>query len=444
MPGSSMPSLLVGRPHGWSTPGDIDGQRLERFLAFGVDMHVSSAQRTLDDAASARRRWVDTHGLLDPDDDTLAQLLRTCVEMALAVARRRAPHATLTMGLSGGYDSRPLLWSLHELGERPYLYTFGQPGNIDFDLIDVIDEQLDLGVEMIDSNSLTWSLDDFDAEAAVTSDLPLSPRVAAGRRIDDTVGARIEVHGFLNGARSGASTAVELLAPEQQVDAFLAANNPFGFQAMLGPEHVRALLPMHVVDEQRGLSTYRQLDLAFRQWQRIKLPSRPGREYAYPYAESAWQGFWLTRPPEQLEGQSRWLRFVRSVPPRYFPDLAGIEGHRSVTRRARLERLYSGSHAWRAVPPGISAPRNPTHHFCLRATAQNNSSFSAMLTESLRRLRGRQVVDAALIDRVEQRFAADDATAARMMNGLVTLDTCLESGRFSRDHDSTTHSRGGA
>jgi hypothetical protein len=60
----------------------------------------------------------------------------------------------------------------------------------------------------------------------------------------------------------------------------------------------------------------------------------------------------------------------------------------------------------------------------------NNPTFRAVLDTSLARVRGRGVFRDSFIAAVESRFWAGDVTASKMINGIVTADIALETGRI--------------
>ena len=53
-----------------------------------------------------------------------------------------------------------------------------------------------------------------------------------------------------------------------------------------------------------------------------------------------------------------------------------------------------------------------------------------MVETSLARVRGRRVFRESFLDTVETRFWAGDVTASKMLNGVVTADIALASGRI--------------
>src|SRR5690606_8711003 len=140
-------------------------------------------------------------------------------------------------------------------------------------------------------------------------------------------------------------------------------------------------------------------------------------------------------PPEQLVGQSLFVRFLRSTDGPEFFDLSEFaEDTKSAVKKAVKRKFYGAKDRPGIIDVNadgvIPASLNSHGHFCFYACHVNNASFRAMLASALRRLRSRDVFDAAFIDEVEKLFEAREAGSDRMMNGLVATDVALEAGLF--------------
>jgi len=76
---------------------------------------------------------------------------------------------------------------------------------------------------------------------------------------------------------------------------------------------------------------------------------------------------------------------------------------------------------------GVQAPLAPTSHFCAFACYWNNPAFTRYVDQSLRRLRARRLFHESFIDDVSRRFTAGDKPAEKLMKGLLSIDSCMES-----------------
>lgn len=404
-------------------------ERFLQFLAFGLPFDHEHARSELDRIEASRVAWLDAHGPSALTHAELVDLLGLAVEAALE------PHrgADLTFGLSGGFDSRPLLHMLWKRGLQPALYTFGSPGNIDFDLVHLLDERLSLSVRFFDSNVLEWSLEVLDEHALTTNDFPISPRVLAARAMDADHPGRVEVHGFFNDVLTGGTRSQAKRYREDDIGAFLAKNDPFRLQDSLSPRVVRDTLARSVVSKQRGMSTYRQLEVGYRQMQRILPGADEPIQFIYPYADDRWVGYWLNRPADELSHQRRWIEFIRELDRELFFEIQGIDDVEWAFNRARLQRLYGDDDHPGLVDftsLNLVRPSNPKNHFNILVCYRNNASFAHMVDESIRRVRGRRVFREGFVDHVVSAFVDGEAAAIAQLNGLVSADVAIEAGRF--------------
>lgn len=308
-------------------------QQLLQFLAFGMPLDHEKARQALDAAEEARLAWLADHGPGELHDAELGELLETVLRDALA------PHAgrPITLGLSSGFDSRPLLRAMRRAGTEPALFTFGCPGSLDFDFVGLLIRRAGLDVELVDTNTAEWSLAAFDEQARTGADLPISPRVVAARLMDAAHPGRVDVHGYLNGALTGntrpAGRAYREL-PDDRV--FAMKNDPFALQGLLPARVVAEPLARAAASADRGIGLYRQLDIGYRQAQRIRAAPGEPVDYAYPYADDRWVGYWLNRPEEQLLHQRHWTDFVRGLDDELFFDVRGLSEQGWDFNRARL------------------------------------------------------------------------------------------------------------
>lgn len=401
-------------------------ERLLQLLAFGLVPDEQRAVTTLDELEAVRAAWIAEHGDTPLDDTQLRELLRSAVRSTIATI-----DAPPLLGLTAGFDSRPLLHILHELGVRPTLYLYSQPGHIDHDVVMWLNERLGLGVELFDTRHEPFSLDIYDRHARTQNPSPLGPGHQGWYWALDRFGRSTLLHGFLNDTLTGDNRGkIPASAGKGPRSAFMAFNNQFGLQSEFEPALLDALCPGEAVSPDRGLELYRQYDLAYRQYGRISpMPGCP-HDYRFPFADSHWMGYWLNRPVEERKGQHRWYTFVRSLGSELFADLDGLDAFDGRALRMARKRRFYGS----ADRPGLldfstqkgERQREPAHPFDFVTAFRANPSFRTTVETSLRRLRGRGLVDRGVIDAVETAFQRGDHAAGLIVNAFMTIDVHVE------------------
>ncbi|MER3388751.1 MAG: hypothetical protein RJQ01_01840 [Microcella sp.] len=127
-PRRTLATRLALRDEPWFvTPGAARNAPLMRLLAVALLPDEERALAGVERAERALQTWRAEHGDRRLDDAELRELLRQCVADALAPVAA----TPLTSGISSGFDSRPLIQTMWDLGHEPTLYCCGQPGNID-------------------------------------------------------------------------------------------------------------------------------------------------------------------------------------------------------------------------------------------------------------------------------------------------------------------------
>ena len=404
---------------------------LMRLLAIAMVPDDDLARAGVERAERSLRSWRETHGDLALDDQQLRDLLARCVADALD----RAPTTALTSGLSAGLDSRPLVQTLWDLGYEPELYCCGQPGNIDWDVVSWLRDKTQFRVTMINSTEIEFSLDEYEHKRRTIHNYPLDAIGRANDVMSAQFPGRINVHGFLNDVLTGDNREKAGAVENDARVSFAALNDEFRLQQLMEPTFVDRILPSAAVSTERSLDLYRQYDIGYRQYSRIRPLDTDEQVHIFPFEDSRWVGYWLSRPRSERAGQSRWYSFVQSLNSALFADLDGLTETGRKLRWARKRRFYGHN-----GKPGIVdrsaftvvAPREPGSPFDLYACALNNQSFRTVIETSLARVRGRRVFRESFLDTVETRFWAGDVTASKMLNGVVTADIALESGRFDR------------
>jgi hypothetical protein len=401
--------------------------RFASLLAFGAFFDDKVARERAQWAVECVSQWRvrEKDGAGTPD---VLELLQSVLRSSLAGVSDQVP---LTFGLSSGLDSRPLLNALWNLERHPFLFTYGQVGNLDFDFSHDVASRFDLDVEYIDTSRAEWSLDDLEDEARYTLDLPVSPRVLAAKLLRERFVSYLDVHGYLNDALTQRRDANSHPRDwDLAVSGFLGANDSFQFQQLL-PEGVsRGLVASEPLVAADDFDLPRQLKLSYRQHQRIRPQEPTGVNSLTPYASPEWVGYWLTRDHQDVLGQRHWISTLRDSGN---PLMVDVRDHPGETRREldaqRVKAFYSTHQPTRDAasnPAQFALPARPHQHFSVKACYLNNESFRHTVDASIARLRGRKVFDASFVDRIVKDFEDGEQHSDPRINGLVTTDLMLE------------------
>jgi hypothetical protein len=409
-------------------------ERFLQFLAFGFCFNHERAKDALDWFVGCKEDWVRAgqekiYLGLPPDDQNafIAELLERVVKDAVA---RIDPARPLTMGISAGFDSRLLLHFLRKAGLRPSTYTFGQVGSFDFDFMKVLSRRMGLDTEFCDTSEMEWSWE-LERKAMSRQILPISPRILTMELMNRRYPNRVDVRGYLGDVLTGSKTSKsEPASWAAALTGFSNNNDTFRWQSLVP---IANMLPGDAFVDANVLAFDVQLDLAYRQSQRIRLEQEPRLgNFIFPFEDARWVGFWLSRRRKHLAGQRRYINFIRSLGSEIFYDLQECsETSRRPLRQERMEKLYGANrtlvHQARAAK---AMPKSPTEHFCMFACYKNNASFRHVVEQSLRRLRARDVFTRSFIDQTVRNFESGEVQSDRRLRGLVSVDLALEAGHF--------------
>jgi len=406
-------------------------KRFLQLLAFAAIFDHEAAREWVRWALECRTKWLCKQGPLPLTNPEMKNLLVAVVREALAAQHLDRP---IMLGLSSRFDARPLMVALWSIGIRPNLYTFGQIGNLDYDLARILDRRLDLGVVFIDTSEEDWSLELFEEVTSKTLDMPLSPRILVERTMARLHGPFLDVQGHLNRPLTG-GTDPDTIEPgwDGARRTFARRNDWFSFQHVFPRRLVLSLLPEKPPSQDPGLSHYRQLDLGYRQRQRIRPTATSAQALALPYETERWVGHWLAASDFEKQGQRRWLGFVKTLDTKVFFDMASLtEETRQEIDAARIAKFYNACGRPISVsktdPQKVLAP--PHGHFSLFACYQNNQSFRKLVHEVIRRLDGRGVFDRSFTRSVFDNFVSGSWRGQQMLTGLLTVDVAIEVGRI--------------
>lgn len=401
---------------------------LMRLLAVAMLPDEAVARAGVERAERALQNWRSEHGDRQLDDHELLDLLRQCVRDAIAPVSA----SPLSSGISAGFDSRPLVQTMWDLGFEPALYCCGQPGNIDWDVVQWLRQRTPLDVHMLDSTTLSFTLEQLQRKRSTSGDLPIDAVGLANDLMDERLPGRINVHGFVNDALTGDNREKAKSARGDDRSAFLGRNDQFQLQQLMSRRFVDRIAPRAAVSADRELDLYRQYDLAYRQYGRIRPLDNEHQTHVFPFEDERWMGYWLGRPLAERAGQKRWLSFITALNSPLLADLAGIDEQGKRLRWARKWRFYGHKGEPGIVDTsalGITRQHEPAFPFDPYACAMNNPSFRSVIETSLARVRGRRVFRDSFVDTVEARFWAGDVTASKMINGIISADVAIEAGR---------------
>lgn len=333
------------------------------------------------------------------------------------------------LGFSSGLDSRLLHYALRRCGLALQTYTYGQPGNLDFDFSIRAAERLRLDTIFFDTTRLTWSLDLVDRMTVTARDRPISPRIICAQELLTRTGRPVvDVHGFLNGRLTGGGLPSPPSATWSSAVAHaLKVNDQFGLSSFVRHDVLEDLYPRKPLSDL--LPFDQQIDFGYRQFQRIRPGAIKGVTYICPYTDPRWVGFWLNRSFDELSEQQLYVdTLLASSVPEFF-DLAQLASEgRATTKKGRIQLMYGNGKKRRefAQSQGVQAPLAATSHFCAFACYKNNPSFARYADESLQRLRSRALFHESFVDDVSHRFAGGDKHAENIMKGFLSIDSCME------------------
>lgn len=406
-------------------------ERFLQYISFGMIATIEKARDGIEQIINQREKAIKELNLasadISPDElkNFISKLLNRIVTDNVGKIPNNAP---VTMGISSGYDSRAILAVLNKHQVPITTYTFGQEGNLDFDFAKKYYSKQEYKHLLFDTSKMDWSLEEYEKAIINTQNYPISPQVIVAHKLSCDFPFRYEIHGYLNGSLTGNTIpSGQSMSWKTALDMFCEKNNPFRLQDVLGEGIRYYFLPDKPFLDNKVLSYDRQLDLSFRQLQRIRPVDSVETKYILPFEDYRWAGFWLTRPFQDIAGQSLYIWFLKNFDTEVFFDLKNTDSkNRNSMRKHRIQLMYGEN----KPVPSIARPKNPTAHFCLFTCYLNNESFRKMLSQSISRLKGRKIFDVSFIEDAFQRFKSGDENAAAIVNGLVSVDLMLEVGVF--------------
>ncbi len=369
------------------------------------------------------------------DDAKLAAIAELGEQAVLKSLKSLPRQARCHLGISSGLDSR-FIYAVARKDDSPLAtFSFGGEGYTDFEW-PVSAGILSLkGHTQFNVNDCAWSLPAYERWTSIINDLPISPRIAANLAMAESAsdaGPFFEINGYFNGPRislqprkmpkSGRSwrTAIEYT---------LSYCDNFNFAQFFERRTLREIYPTKPFLPKHLLPYDHQSFLPFREFQRIRPVDYGPVSYLLPFLDEAWIGFWLNAPSDAFGEKSLFNKMLAKHYPETFPDLVHLyEKEEAPIRKRRIQHYKS-----KLMPPeqhGRVCPHNAAEHFCFYACYQNNVSFRDFVDTSLQRLQGRGLFNDSVINDILHSFLTGNASAAKQIKGLVTVDVVLASGRL--------------
>ncbi len=390
---------------------------LGKILLFGADIDDHTAREAIEWGVAARKSWKRSNrSPLSLQD--LRELLISVVSDSM---KAHTDQTLPVLGVSAGFDSRAILYGLQQLHITPRLYTYGTPGNFDFDFIRALATRNNLAVEFFDYSQCAWSVAAHEAHVREENNIPANLQVLARSAVAETFPHHAELHGYFN---DGITTAQRRHPRWSRwstaVSDFVARNNPFALQELVPDGVTQSLISSRPLAPSAQMRFAMQLSFGYRQWQKISPSSTPDRRIITPFVNDQWVGYWLSQDTAHIKGQVAWINFLRRLEDPLFFDLDGKAGY----TRAQLLTLNA-----KAIYPG-GVPHQTHRGFSFTRCYTDNPSFRSLVDEGVSRLRSRRVLYKSFIDNTVAAFPDGGRKSEQRMNLLIKLDAALESGRI--------------
>ena len=398
----------------------LGNEKFLQYLAFGAIFDKEKARERYRIFSNYRRRWLVENSNLDwhkLDNGERVQFISVLFNEIIREFIGELPNAPLVMGLSSGLDSRLIYHALQEAGVKTKTYTFGQVGNKDYDVSVVMSSKLGLPVGHVDTSEIEWSLGWYDKTMGLVNDTVFSPRYMASKVMLDKVGAHYDIHGYLNDVIIGKGFKGYIQNDwDIALKEFKRKNDTFCLQSFLDKSLVASFLPTEPFTDHAQIRYQHQLNLAFRQEQRIRPQDHAGIRYLLPFNDWRWIGFWLSREDNELINRSLYREFIAGLQSEIIFDIPDYEYEHAFNKKNTNERKI--------------LPRSPHMHFCMYSCYRNNPSFRRLVDTAVGRMKKRRLMRKRFIEKVMNRFLKKQRKASKHLLGIVSTDIAIESGMF--------------
>lgn len=408
-----------------------------QFLAFGAFFSHHAAHNAISWFCDCKTQWAESgreSGWNQMNKEEKYRFMDSLTgNLTKDIASNLPGNSRLWLGLSSGFDSRLLHYLFRKAGIHFKTYTFGQIGNLDFDLSQMLSERMNITTTFFDTSEINWDLAWYDQVTAHVRDQPLSPRVISAQLLLGKAGPYIDIHGYLNDSVTGKRAVAEPGTDWTKAKSmFCDKNNTFGYQQFFRRKSFLQYLPDTPHLDHELLAYDQQLYLGYRQAQRIRPKDYAGISHICPYENRHWVGFWLNRSIPELLHQALYIDFVTSLQTEEFFDLQAIRKQgKPVTSDERIAFVYSQQLTKQPKSCGKILPEKPTGHFNIFACYHNNKSFRKFVDNTMTRAKKRGVFRKNCVDNAMKKFLSGEKKATKHVNGIVSADIGMESGVFS-------------
>lgn len=242
--------------------------------------------------------------------------------------------------LSGGWDSRAILGALLERvdADRIVTVTFGVPGQLDYDLGEMVADSVGVEHRAIDLRSITLTWE------AVRKSVVKSPWTYVPDGLFNSI-CRNQVSGssdtlwsgFLGDPLAGSHLSNLSMHLNEQVEAFSAKQRRGKTHPLCPPGFsFTDALPLPETNVKIGYDDALDLGLRqacgiapivlpidkWKQWGAVIGKERCGARVIAPFADASWAGYWLSAPREVRKGQKLYLEMLNLK----FPELFSLPG----------------------------------------------------------------------------------------------------------------------
>jgi hypothetical protein len=336
----------------------------------------------------------------------------------------------LTLGVSGGYDSRALLTAAleHMPAKNIRTFTFGSPGTYDYDYPHALAQRTGIEHRAYDLSEILWDTD----------------RVRRGCDLIDGVAHIGRPHDLIArdyGAAPLVATGLSFVASSATAIARREGRDPWETQleesryAYSIPDLASLLLghtvtaddlsrmPVDVADTLPGgpiwSENYNHIE---RYCGPICLPR--GVNWRAPLLDEKWQSYWYA-VPEMIRGDySFYERIVKTA----YPTLIDPGVRTRQKPGTNTEKLSLSRRVVRRLRRGIRAkPINPMIEYIQFARGfRERADLVELAQTNLARLKARGVVDADSVTRIWREHQSGDANHARALIAMICLEATLE------------------
>lgn len=375
-------------------------ERFLQFLCFGFSFDPARPRQVADDLTRKKHDAPDIfrHGwAFASRDEQFAAVDQVLGSVVADAARSVGTQHKILLGLSGGFDSRLLLYQLRKQAIDFTSFTF----NREFDANCARELAERLHFEHTQLQYDDWKLEDLYEQAAIEQDIVFVRRLAASVLVARHFPGHVQFHGHLGGALSGANLKDGASRKwSLAVRKFIRRNDPFNLAGVVGGEE---LLPSTPLLSSEILDYDTQLDLTYRQEFRIRPSNRAS--YRYPYSDPRWMGFWLNRSVDERADQRLYVEFIRWLDCPEFKDVSSVPGVTGRDVKANLAALYS-----RTPPAGPSS--------------------GGLIRKALPALRARNVFARDFLDTAERRMSEGGPDAKAFGQLICCTELALGAGLF--------------